>query len=200
MKKFFFSFYLICTVLVSLQAQEAAVSSLCEPLLTDPGSLAISPDARPEIESQVFYLINQYRESQSLPPLKWSSAPSHCARQHSLDMARGVVPFCHDGFAQRVNQIKAAIPSLTRIGESVAANAGFSNPAQVAVDSWLASPGHLSNITGDYNVSGVGVGVNSRGEYYFTQIFVKANTQSREREEVSFETCVYNPPVQLEVE
>jgi uncharacterized protein YkwD len=141
----------------------------------------VSPDARPEIESQVFHLINDYRKSRSLPPFKWSSLPAHYARQHSLDMARGIVPFGHNGFYERFYLLRAAMPSLTSMGENVAFNRGFSNPPQVAVDSWLSSPGHLANIEGDYNLAGVGVGVNSKGEYYFTQIFAKTALTSEGR-------------------
>ncbi len=189
--------FLLPGIFSSLQAD----TSSFELLLPDRVG-AISPDARPEIESQVFHLINKHRKSKSLPLLKWASMPAHCARQHSLDMARGVVPFGHDGFNDRFNQIRAAMPSVTSMGENVAWNRGFSNPAQVAVDGWLSSPGHLANIEGDYNFSGVGVGVNASGQYYFTQIFVKADAaaMSDEEEEVSFESCVYGPPVQIEVE
>jgi uncharacterized protein YkwD len=115
-------------------------------------------------------------------------------------MAHGVVPFGHDGFIDRFNLIRMAIPSLSLMGENVALNRGFSNPGQKAVDSWLASPGHLDNIVGDYNLSGVGVAVNSKGEYYFTQIFVKANptVEGADDEALSFESFVYSPPAQLE--
>lgn len=167
----------------------------------------ISPDARPEIESQVFHLINKYRKSKGLPLLAWSSMPAHCARQHSLDMSRGVVPFGHDGINDRFNQIKTAIPSMTRFGENAAWTQGFSDPAQAAVDSWLASPGHLANIEGDYNFAGVGVGLAPTGRYYFTQIFVKASTTAlSSTEHVAFgengsaEFEVFDPPVQVDLE
>ena len=204
MKKLLCSFYLIFAGLVSLQAQDEV--SEFEPLSLDFRLGIVSPDALPAIESQVFHLINQYRASQSLPLFKWSSMPAHCARQHSLDMARGVVPFGHDGFNQRFTQIKAAIPTMTRMGENVAWNRGFSNPAQAAVNGWLASPGHLANIRGDYNFAGVGVGINSTGAYYFTQIFVKASATALATQETALfaveegTSSVYNPPVQVDVE
>jgi len=201
MKKFIFSVYFIFATLGSLQARETAVVSSMESFLSDSRPRGTSPDARPEIESQVFKLINLYRKSQSLPLLQWSSLPAHLARQHSLDMSRGVVPFGHDGFAERYAILKAAMPTLTSMGENVAWNQGFSDPAQAAVDAWLSSPDHLANIEGDYNLSGVGVGENSEGQYYFTQIFVKVNPATGVAEgEVVCGSCVYSPPIQLKLE
>jgi uncharacterized protein YkwD len=50
---------------------------------------------------------------------------------------------------------------------------GYSKPDQQAVQGWLKSPGHYKNIVGDFDMSGIGVTKNAKGEYYLTQIFIK---------------------------
>jgi uncharacterized protein YkwD len=59
------------------------------------------------------------------------------------------------------------------IAENVGFNVGYANPASKAVEDWLHSPGHLNNIKGDFELTGIGVAKNKRGKYYFTQIFLK---------------------------
>lgn len=121
------------------------------------------------LEQAVFLQINQYRRSTGLSPLTPDDRLSDQARKHSADMASGAVPFGHDGFAQRI--AAAGIP-YRRAGENVAYNWNVSDPAGAAVQGWLKSPGHLANITGDYDLTGVGAAVNAEGRYYFTQIFL----------------------------
>lgn len=151
-----------CLSYLSLNAQEALTS------------ITISAESQPLIESETFKLINKERALRLLNPLSWASTPAHLARKHSLNMARGTVPFGHDGANLRYEELKTKIVALTAFGENVAYNKGYSNPALVAVQGWLSSSGHYANIVGDYNLAGVGVAKNIKGEYYFTQIFVKA--------------------------
>ncbi|HLP88477.1 MAG TPA: CAP domain-containing protein [Nostocaceae cyanobacterium] len=123
------------------------------------------------IENSVYQQINQYRVSQNLPPLARNTSIDNQARIHSQNMASGKVPFGHQGFQQRVTAI--GIP-YTSAAENVAYNQGYSDPATKAVQSWLQSSGHLANIKGNFNLTGVGVAVNSKGVVYFTQIFLKS--------------------------
>jgi uncharacterized protein YkwD len=60
--------------------------------------------------------------------------------------------------------------------ENVAYNLGYSSPSNEAVSGWLKSPGHLKNLQGKYNLTGVGVATNDKGEVYLTQIFLNAST------------------------
>ena len=57
------------------------------------------------------------------------------------------------------------------VGENVATNQGFPDPAETAVQGWLDSPPHRENIEGDFNLAGVGIAENADGLFYFTQIF-----------------------------
>jgi uncharacterized protein YkwD len=117
--------------------------------------------------------VNQYRASHGLPPLSLDARISEQARVHSQNMAIGTVPFSHDGFTQRVQTIAKVIP-YSGAAENVAYNQGYSDPATQAVQGWLRSTGHRTNIEGQYNLTGIGIAKNSQGEYYFTQIFIRS--------------------------
>ncbi|MBD2435726.1 CAP domain-containing protein [Nostoc sp. FACHB-110] len=121
------------------------------------------------IEDLVYQQINQLRRHQSLPDLKRDSAIDTQARIHSQNMASGQVPFSHNGFVERIEAIKILYKATA---ENVAYNQGYSDPATQAVQGWRNSSGHWQNITGNYNLTGVGVAKNIQGEYYFTQIFI----------------------------
>jgi len=122
------------------------------------------------LEQAVFNQINNYRVSQGLRALTRNSAIDNQARTHSQNMANATVPFGHTGFSERV---KATGISYRAAGENVAFNQGYSDPATIAVQGWLKSSGHLANIKGNYEQTGIGVAKNSRGGIYFTQIFIR---------------------------
>lgn len=134
-------------------------------------SQAPGSDEFSALEQSVHQQVNQYRQSQNLQPLTVDPRVSEQARSHSQQMASGNVPFSHQGFEQRIQKISSVIPYL-RGAENVAFNKGYSEPGEQAVDGWLKSPGHLKNIEGSYNLTGVGIVKNAKGEYYFTQIFI----------------------------
>jgi|SRR5579883_2665279 uncharacterized protein YkwD len=126
------------------------------------------------LEKSVFYQINRFRVSNGLPKLSLNANISRQARIHSLDMAKGKVPFSHQGFKQRVN----AIPiGYSGAAENVAVNKGYDDPASEAVIGWLNSPGHLKNVKGNYNLTGIGVATNTKGEVYLTQIFLRSRNR-----------------------
>ncbi len=125
-----------------------------------------------DIENKVFELVNEHRTGEGLATLGWSELIAEQCRIHSQDMAEGTVDFGHDGFSERIDNIRQEI-DVVSAGENVAYNMGYSDPAQQAVDAWLSSSGHRQNIEGDYTLTGVGVAKSEGYAYYFTQIFVK---------------------------
>lgn len=125
-----------------------------------------------ELERTVFQLVNEYRQSQNLPPLQLEEPISQSARQHSRSMATGEVSFSHAGFDRRIEAIAESI-SYRGAAENIAYNQGYNNPAQQAVEGWINSPGHRKNMLGNYDLTGVGIAKNAEGEYYYTQIFIK---------------------------
>jgi uncharacterized protein YkwD len=124
-----------------------------------------------DLEKSVFDQINRYRASKGLPKLSLDAKISQQARTHSQNMAKGKVPFSHQGFKGRVSAIPLRYKSAA---ENVAFNLGYSDPAQEAVAGWIHSPDHLVNIKGNYNMTGIGVATNSEGEVYLTQIFLRS--------------------------
>lgn len=169
MKKTFFYLTLLISSVYNIEPTQA----LEEQIVSQ--ALVLSAVTETQLEQDVFNLINQNRVANFLHPLAWSDVIAQEARLHSLNMANKIVPFGHQGVQDRFLRLIQAIPTLTKFGENVAYNYGYSNPVQVAVSGWLNSPGHYANIVGDFNLTGVGVAKNSKGEYYFTQIFVKAS-------------------------
>ena len=125
------------------------------------------------LEQEVHNQVNQYRASLGLPPLSLDSRISEQARTHSQNMANGAVGFSHDGFSQRVQTI-AKVISYRGASENVAYNQGYTDSATQAVQGWLKSTGHRTNIEGNYNLTGIGIAKNAKGEYYFTQIFIRS--------------------------
>jgi uncharacterized protein YkwD len=145
-------------------------SPLGQPL-TRAKQRATSSSSIATLEQSVFQQINQYRRQKGLAPLSRNATINQQARQHSQNMANSRT-LSHNGFSTRIQVIGRTI-AYKSAAENVAYNAGFSNPAAQAVNGWLKSSGHLQNIMGNYNLTGVGVAKNSRNEFYFTQIFIR---------------------------
>lgn len=121
------------------------------------------------LEKSIHQKINQYRQSRNLSPLILDVRISEQARKHSQKMANKSIPFSHQGFQTRIVMTKINYLSAA---ENIAYNQGHKNPDQVAVNGWIKSSGHQKNMVGNFNLTGIGVAKNSKGEYYFTQIFM----------------------------
>lgn len=132
----------------------------------------ISNTVLQNLEREVFRQVNEYRRSQGLTMLVLDERISEQCRQHAQDMANGTATFSHDGFDQRVDNINQSIP-YQAAAENLAYNQGHDDPVKVAVQGWIKSPGHHKNMIGDFELTGVGVARNEKGEYYFNQIFIK---------------------------
>jgi len=137
----------------------------------DPAPNTPAPDTLSAMEQAVHEQVNQYRISQGLAALSWNETVADFCRTHSLDMASGAVPFGHEGFSERIDGIAQTV-AYSSAAENVAYN-NYADPASAAVDGWLDSPGHLANIEGDFDLTGVGVAESDGGVYYFTQIFIR---------------------------
>ena len=123
------------------------------------------------LELTTHNLVNRYRQSRNLPPLVADPAILAQAKAHSEEMARSG-NMNHDGFARRADLVSQTIVYRS-VAENVAFNGGHGQPDRVAVQGWIASPGHQRNMLGQYDLTGIGVAKNAKGEYYFTQIFIR---------------------------
>ena len=126
------------------------------------------------LELYVHMLVNEHRAEQGLTPLAFSPEISDIARYHSEDMASGRLPGGHDGADERAEKISKSIPYLG-VGENVAAinKGGEGGEGAAAVSGWLQSPGHRSNLEGDFDLTGIGIAHAEDGTYFFTQFFVR---------------------------
>lgn len=142
-----------------------------QPLPQTPMNTKVASSAITDLEKAVNQQINQYRASKKLPPLSIDPRISQIARIHSENMANGKVSFSHDGFEGRAKAITIPYKS---VAENLAYNFGYSDPVRNAVEGWIKSDGHRKNMEGQFNVTGIGVAKNAKGEYYFTQLFVRS--------------------------
>ncbi len=122
------------------------------------------------IEQDILYYVNQHRKSVGLPSLQPVAIASEEADKHSMDMAKKVTAFGHEGFDERITYISKQIGTLAAAAENVAYG---ELTAQQVVDGWLHSAGHKKNIEGDYSLTGIGVEKDSKGTIFYTQIFLR---------------------------
>jgi uncharacterized protein YkwD len=115
--------------------------------------------------------INHYRVAQGLQPLKLNNQISKEAETHSRNMAAKVIPLGHDGFKKRVNTLSNYFHHPVRAAENVAYN---NKAPEIAVTQWLNSRGHRKNIQGNYDLTGIGIAYDKKGQVYVTQIFVNS--------------------------
>lgn len=59
------------------------------------------------------------------------------------------------------------------IGENIAYNRGYDNPAEFTVGCWMKSDSHRENLLDNrWKESAIGVAVANDGSFYFTQVFL----------------------------
>ena len=68
---------------------------------------------------------------------------------------------------------KLGLGEWRAIGENIAFMKGYKNPAAVAVEKWLLSASHRTNLLNpQWSDSAVGVSMTEDGKCYFTQVFL----------------------------
>lgn len=123
-----------------------------------------------------FDLINQKRAEHGAAPVAWSEDLARVAGVHSQNMAE-LNFFGHRGLDNKLVSDRADDQRLGRwraIGENIAYNRGYSDPAARTVQLWLDSPSHRRNMLDpSWKESAIAVAVAEDGSYYFTQVFLK---------------------------
>ncbi len=133
------------------------------------------PDDLGEWEARLLASVNRIRVEHGMPPQFASSNLSHIARLHSEDMARRdffahVSPEGYD-LSHRVMGIHL---EYVRLAENIGRNHGQEDPVEVAIRGWMKSAAHRKNILDrDLIECGVGIAMDERGMFYFTQIFLQ---------------------------
>jgi uncharacterized protein YkwD len=126
-----------------------------------------------DYEKKAFDLINQERIAKGAEPLRWDVDLCRMARMHSKNMAEKNF-FAHTGPDGSVKDRakECGVVGWKALGENIAFNLGYSDPAEFAVKGWKESPKHLDNLLRTvYTHSAIGVAVASDGSVYFTQVF-----------------------------
>ena len=130
-------------------------------------------------EDRAFDLVNQERVKAGLAPLVMDEAVRRVARAHSGDMAeRNFFSHVNPDGLNPFQRLDAAGIDYGWAGENIAWN-NFADPAQAAVDGWMASPGHRENILRpQFTRTGMGVAPDGAGGFYFTQVFIGSGAKA----------------------
>lgn len=149
------------------------------PKISNPNMIVVGqtikiPDIRStqSQENEVARLVNVERSKVGLQPLKLNWELSRVARVKSQDMSDKNY-FSHNSptFGSTFSLIGKYGIVYSAAGENIAY--GYTTPAAV-MNGWMNSPGHRANILGrQYNQIGVGMVKNSKGQIYWTQVFIK---------------------------
>jgi uncharacterized protein YkwD len=126
-------------------------------------------------ERRAFDLINRERALRGEQPLVWDGDLARMARQHSEGMARSnnlshVDETGRDTFARAA---ACGVCGWQALGENIAYNQGYEDPAAFAVERWMQSAKHRENILrAEFTHAGLGIAKAADGSSYFTQVFV----------------------------
>jgi uncharacterized protein YkwD len=126
-------------------------------------------------EERALSLINAQRQARGERPLVLDAGLMRVARMHSQNMAREDF-FDHVGLdgLDAVGRASAlGIRGWRALGENIAYNQNFDDPAAFAVQRWMGSPKHRDNILNSmFTHTGLGVARSADGRVYFTQVFI----------------------------
>ncbi len=133
------------------------------------------PDDLGEWEARLLASVNRIRVEHGMPPQFASSDLSRIARLHSEDMARRDF-FAHaspEGY-DLSHRVMGFNLEYLRLAENIGRNHGQEDPVEVAIGGWMKSAAHRKNILDrDLIQCGVGIAMDERGMFYFTQIFLQ---------------------------
>lgn len=161
-------------LITSIKGMPRTVDNAATEPSTRTTGVAAAVIANPD-EQHAFDMINAERSADGGQPLMWDAALCLLARLHSESMAR-------KGFFSHVDQngtdtaARAAalgIRGWQALGENIAYNQGFDDPAVYAVERWMRSDKHRGNIlNAGFTHAGLGVAKSSDGRIFFTQVFM----------------------------
>ncbi|MCL2513518.1 MAG: SafA/ExsA family spore coat assembly protein [Oscillospiraceae bacterium] len=148
---------------------------IANPALIYPGQKISIPniDDVKALEAEVVRLVNVERAKAGLPALTANWELSRVARYKSQDMIDKKY-FDHKSptYGTPFDMMEAFGLRFSAAGENIAM--GQRTP-QDAMNAWMGSPGHRSNILSPaYNQIGVGAAKASNGTCYWTQMFIKS--------------------------
>jgi uncharacterized protein YkwD len=126
-------------------------------------------------EKRAFDLINNVRRASGLAPLALDADLCRLARLHSGDMATNNFFNHHnpEGLDAAGRARQEGVRGWRALGENIALNQGYDNPADFAVERWMKSAKHRANLANaSWTHTGIGVARAADGTFYFTQVFM----------------------------
>lgn len=141
-------------------------------LVVSVNKTSASEDTTKDFTRDYMEIINDYRASRGLSELELHEDMSKVAAKHSINMARGLAEFSHNGFSNRCTKSKIALGHQGNLCGEIIAN-GQKTAARVFL-AWMNSPGHRAKIVEKrYTHTGFGFSRNKSGKLYWTQIFME---------------------------
>ncbi len=121
-----------------------------------------------ELETQLHAMVNSHRNSIGQSTLEFNSIAYAYANDHTDYMiAKGSLS--HDNFNSRASKISSETEA-----KEVAENVAKAYPtAEAALEGWLNSAPHKTNIEGDFTHTAISVKKTANGDIYYTQIFFR---------------------------
>lgn len=166
--------FALCTLLLAAPAGLAQSGLTPMPAKPSASTNAKAPSVE-TLEQLVLEQVNAERRSAGLDPLAMSDELMSIARAYSQDMAERNY-FSHVNPEGKLVYDRAETAGLTNwvnLGENIARNRGYKDPATVAVREWLKSQSHRSVMLDPrYRETGVGVWVGPDETFFFTEVFL----------------------------
>lgn len=135
---------------------------------------AASMTAATSVERRAFDMINEQRIANNEQPFVWDAELTSMARIHSEHMATQNF-FNHvgpDGQDVVARAHACDIYGWQALGENISYNQGYDDPAAFAVERWMKSTKHRTNILNNqFSRAGLGVARAADGRIFFTQVF-----------------------------
>ena len=126
-------------------------------------------------EQRVLQLINKQRSARGLRTLVMDPILLRAARMHSQNMATRNF-FNHvspDGKTATQRIRECGLRGWRALGENIAYNQGYDDPAAFAVEKWLDSPMHRENMLNPmWTSTAVGIATAADGRIFFTELFL----------------------------
>ncbi|QJE94825.1 CAP domain-containing protein [Luteolibacter luteus] len=124
----------------------------------------------------IYSQVNSFRASNGRSELKRHAGLDRMAQQHCEFMRQnrgkfGKSNLTHYGFEERAMAAQRMM-KMSNVGENIGTCSGSAgNSAAVLVNAWKNSSGHMKNMKGSWNATGIGAVVDSDGTVFATQIF-----------------------------
>ncbi|WNJ21182.1 CAP domain-containing protein [Pontibacter sp. G13] len=148
-------------------------ATLCLLFALPSKSIAQSSIPPEDLQLQLCNRINAYRAEMGLTALTWSDSLTLIAAKHSDAMAEHRRPFSHKGFKKRAKQVYQWWQSATGVSENLYFTTWTGDLVEMAFEGWKTSQGHHENMIGAYDMTGISIVKNRKGEYFITQLFVQ---------------------------